>query len=149
MSIMGVMVNELMDYLKYGENGNPAYESENNIQKFVRGMDRVGLYGMGGALFDGIKHGSYSGIVKSTIGIPSLTVWEDAAKTTLGTVRWDSKQLADGIDAYIAAVLINLPRMGVDVDQESKAEIKEFLQYFFEDYLGMEAGGAYSTTFDE
>lgn len=138
MTMISMLSIMLQDYMKYGEGGNPKYDPNDMLSLVGRGIDRIGLYGAGGAIIDSMRYGDYKGFFQSAIAVPSFDVYNDAIQLGLGTLQWRSDRLANALDDYAAALLINLPRMGIGVDQDTKSIIKENLQFIFEDYLGMD-----------
>ena len=105
--------NHIIDFLRYGDEGNPLYEqrfgkklSERQI-RVLRAIERAGLLGMGNFVFDSMFH-SYTGIVGIFMG-PTVSkgdaLW--GALFTEGIAKQNPKSLAREIVKLTPVLNVN------------------------------------------
>ena len=137
MTLISMLSVMLTDYLRYGEKGNPNYQDEPAVSLIARGMERVGLFGIGGQLIDTFKFGPFEGYVRPLVGAPAIGVYDDALTLAHGLVTWRSDRVSKALQDYAYAITVNLPRMGIDVGQTEKKELQQFMEDNLDKYLNM------------
>ena len=123
-----MLSNVIIDFIRYGEDGNPLYKKKyknlsDNQRMVLRALERAGIFGMGNYVFDSIFH-SYTGAAGVFMG-PMV------AKADLLF-----KALADGIikgdPRALARELVKLtPVLNVNKKVRDNA-IKELTEFFTE-----------------
>ena len=131
---MGILLtadlsNHIIDFLRYGDKGNPLYEqrfgerlSERQI-RVLRAIERAGLLGMGNFVFDSMFH-SYTGIVGIFMG-PTVAKGDALFKALFaeGLAKQNPKSLARELVKITPALNVNK-----EIRDDAIIVLEEFLR---------------------
>ena len=131
---MGILLtadlsNHIIDFLRYGDKGNPLYEqrfgeklSDRQI-RVLRAIERAGLLGMGNFVFDSMFH-SYTGIVGIFMG-PTVAKGDALFKALFaeGLAKQNPKSLARELVKITPALNVNK-----EIRDDAIIVLEEFLR---------------------